>query len=255
MNFNLNYLSSGAGRPVIFQHGLGADATQAQALLGGMEGVQLISLDCPGHGKSPLPASYAPSFAAYTAEVLRLMDHLGIEKAVLGGISMGSGISLRMAIHHPERVAGLILVRPAWLAQGRPANLEILLELIPYLAWPDGEAQFARTETFRQIRAELQQAAASVAGMFSREQGDATARVVTHLVADAPFADMASLAGIQQPALLVGNADDPLHPLEIAEEIATHLPNRQLKTVTSRYLDGAKHRQEVLAHVRSFLEI
>jgi pimeloyl-ACP methyl ester carboxylesterase len=158
-----------------------------------------------------------------------------------------------MALRYPERVSGLILVRPAWLAQGRPANLEILLDLVDYLERPDGEAQFAQTEALQQMQADLPQAAASVMGMFSRQQQADTPRILTQLVPDAPFADMASLAGIQQPSLVLGNEDDPLHPLEIATEIAAMLPNSSLKTVTSRYIDAVQHRQEVRDLVLSFL--
>jgi pimeloyl-ACP methyl ester carboxylesterase len=181
------------------------------------------------------------------------MDHLEIDRALFGGISMGAGISLYIALRYPERVAGLILVRPAWLARGNPANLEILKDLVGYLDMPDGEARFAQTAPFRQIQDALPQAAASIAGMFSRQQQAATHRILTHLVADAPIPEMESLAGISQPSLILGNQDDPLHPLEIAMEIAAVIPHSKMKTVTSRYVDAAKHRQEIRAHVLTFL--
>lgn len=253
MDFDRNYIMTGTGRPLIFQHGLGADARQAQGLMAGLDEMQVISMDCPGHGQSPLPAGYTPSFTAYVDDVIRLMDHLGIERALFGGISMGAGISIQIALRFPERVEGLLLVRPAWLAQGRPANLEILMDLVDYLDTPDGEARFAETQAFRQIQQELPAAAASIAGMFSRMQQAATPQIIKHLVADAPFADEAQLVKIAHPCLLVGNGDDPLHPGEMAAEIAAKIPNSSLKTVTSRYVDAAKHRQEVRDHVLTFL--
>ena len=51
--FDFKYLDSGEGYPFIFQHGLGADATQAQTLMSGLENFRTISLDCPGHGNAP----------------------------------------------------------------------------------------------------------------------------------------------------------------------------------------------------------
>ena len=84
MQPTINYKISGEGFPFIFQHGLGSNLTQAQSLLGGQEKVQLISMDCPGHGDTPLRLSNPPSFNFYADEVIRLMEHLKIEKAIFG---------------------------------------------------------------------------------------------------------------------------------------------------------------------------
>ena len=253
MSFDLNYLRSGSGKTVIFQHGLGAQATQAQGLLAGVEGIDLISMDCRGHGKSVLPAQYTASFSAYCEDILRMMDHLNIERSIFGGISMGAGISMHMACYYPERVAGLILVRPAWLDQGNPPNLAILLELVPYLRMKTGATQFHQTPSFQQIAKKLPGAGASIMGQFLREQGMATPHILTHMVQDRPIDDLRLLHSIKQKTLVICNPDDPLHPAYMGERIAATIPDSRLITVTSRYIDDAAHKQKVRSCVSDFV--
>ena len=253
MDFDQNYIVKGKGRPVVFQHGLGSNVEQAEGLLGGLEGIKLISMDCPGHGQSVLPDGYEPSFEAYARDLLHLLDQLKIKKAIFGGISMGSGIALHMAVHHPERVEGLILVRPAWLASGRPRNLEILLELLPFLDQENGKKQFAQTASLQNIQSWLPNAANSVLGMFERDQQATTGQVVSHIVRDAPIPMMLDLEKVSVPCLIIANHEDPLHPYELAEEIAEYFPETEVQEVVSRYVDDGTHREEVRALVAVFL--
>lgn len=251
--FDRHYVDIGEGQVLVFQHGLGAHLGQVQGLLEGLEGVRLICMDCPGHGQSPLAADYEPSFSAYTHDVLRLLDHLGIEKAVFGGISMGSGIALHTAIHHPNRVEGLILVRPAWLDTGTPENLVELKDIVDFLDQPDGKQQFEQIPAFQKIKTSLPNAANSILGMFNRDQQEATPRILTAMVNDAPLASLSQLAGVSQQTVVIGNEDDPLHPLEFARVIDAGLPNSQLEVVISRYIHDRQHREEVRRIVSSFL--
>lgn len=253
MDFDFNYKIKGEGNPLFFQHGLGANLKQAQGLLSEIEGHQIISMDCPGHGKSVLTADYTPSFDNYSDEVIRLMDHLKIKRATFGGISMGAGISLNIALRYPERVEKLIFVRPAWLAKGRPKNLLILLKIAHLIGHNDGQEQFEEMEDFQKIKDELPNAAASIMGMFSRDQGVATQRILRKMVNDAPFSDLNALENIEQPCLSIGNDDDPLHPLSMAISIYNALGNSKLKKVTSRYINNSKHKKEVTEAVSSFL--
>ena len=92
MQTQLVYQSSGEGTPFHFQHGLGSNLAQPQGLLANLEGIQLISMDCPGHGAAALTSNASPSFAYYSQQLIQLMDHLQIPAAIFGGISMGAGI-------------------------------------------------------------------------------------------------------------------------------------------------------------------
>jgi len=249
----LNYKISGEGFPFIFQHGLGSNLAQAQSLLGGQEKVQLISMDCPGHGDTPLRLGKAPSFDFYTDEVVRLMEHLKIEKAIFGGISMGAGISINMALRYPEKVAGLVLVRPAWLDKGNPENLHILKEAAKFIGKRNDRAKFEKNKTYQNIKGILRTAASSIMGVFSDTQQTAIPVVLKSIINDAPFKDMEDLAKITQPCLVFGNEDDPLHPFEMAKVIHQHIKGSHLEKVTSRYIGNRPHKTEVNHFVSKFI--
>ena len=162
----LHYRSTGNDLPLFFQHGLGSNLDQAFRLLGDLADVQLISMDCPGHGGAPLPEGLMPSFDYYTDELLRLMSSLGIDRAVFGGISMGSGIALNMALNYPDKVKGLVLVRPAWLDAINPENLALLLEAADRIPLHNGLDEFEQLPEFKQIKEQLPKAAQSILGVF-----------------------------------------------------------------------------------------
>ena len=60
------------------------------------------------------------SIAQFATDVTALLDRLSIDTAVLGGISLGAAISMRLAASFPWRIKGLILARPAWVDEAAP---------------------------------------------------------------------------------------------------------------------------------------
>jgi len=102
--------SGGDGPVVVLSHGFLMDremfAAQVEALA---PEFRLITWDARGFGETEFdgePFTYWDS----AADCLGLLDHLGIEQAVLGGMSQGGFLSLRAALLAPERVRGLVLI-------------------------------------------------------------------------------------------------------------------------------------------------
>lgn len=257
MNSAINYTTteskSETSQDFVFLHGLGANISQVEALLDDFEGIRLISSDARGHGKSPFDPENLPSFNSYSDDVIGVLDELGVEKAVFGGISMGSGISLNIALRYPERVKGLVLVRPAWLAEGRPQNLEILLDIAQALGQADGKETFEQSAAFLAIQSRLPKAANSIMGQFSRDQQEYTSQVLNCMVKDFPFPSLGDLKKVNVPCLVIANEDDPLHPWEMAEIIHEAIPKSQLKKIVSRYIDGIEHRRALREAISIFL--
>ena len=124
----ISYLTLGSeeGSPLVFIHGLGAGKKQIGSALTNLPGRRLITPNMPGHGDSPEIDPSQFSFDFFADLVIEVMDHLGIDQTDLGGLSMGSGISLNIALRYPERVKKLILLRPSWLDSPRPHHLELV---------------------------------------------------------------------------------------------------------------------------------
>lgn len=254
MSFNLNYTQTGSGSPLVFQHGLGANISQSKKLLETVESIRLISLDCPGHGASPLSKDQKASFNFYAEEVIRLLDFLKIEKAIFGGISMGAGISLNIAIRFPERVNGLVLVRPAWLSKGMPDNLKILLKAADLIPEKDGLQTFNELPDFQKIQKQVPNAAKSVLGVFANTQRKEIPLVLKQMIRDIPFSNFENIKTIQKPCLILANEDDPLHPFEMAEKIHQEIDESKLHKVTSRYINDPKHNKEVRSLINMFVQ-
>jgi pimeloyl-ACP methyl ester carboxylesterase len=101
----------GAGPVVLLAHGFGGSARnfgpQMRAL---KDRYRVVRYDARGHGRSDAPAeasAYTP--AAFVDDMRRVLDEVGADAAVVGGLSMGAGIALRFALAYPARVRGLIL--------------------------------------------------------------------------------------------------------------------------------------------------
>jgi pimeloyl-ACP methyl ester carboxylesterase len=251
MAYSPPYSLRGSGKPLVFQHGLGASRLQIEELLTSLSGIQLLTADVPGHGSHILQKSFTPSFDRYTDEMIRIMDLAGIDKAVAGGLSMGAGIAANLACRYPQRVAGLILLRPAWYLSSTPDNLQILLDVAAHIESRE-ISLFESSPKLKAIREKVPEAADSILGMFEREQPDATATLLRNMVNDKPCpSDISPLHKL--PTLIIGNDQDPLHPWSMAEAWHELLPQSTLVKVSSRYSDRHAHQQEVNRAIRDFM--
>lgn len=99
------------GYPLVCIHGFGGDKETwllMSALVSRSRGIALV--DLPGHGVSADVAECDASIRHHAEAVLRVLDHTGIDRAIVCGNSMGGGVGLRLAASYPDRVAGLVLV-------------------------------------------------------------------------------------------------------------------------------------------------
>jgi pimeloyl-ACP methyl ester carboxylesterase len=106
----LHHVENGSGPAVVLLHAFPMDnslwAAQRAALAGA--GHRVITPDLPGFGGSALAAT-APSLDAMADSVVALLDHLGIEQAVVGGLSMGGYVTMALLRRHPDRLSAIIL--------------------------------------------------------------------------------------------------------------------------------------------------
>jgi 3-oxoadipate enol-lactonase len=103
--------TAGEGRPLVFIHGYGMDARAWESqFYSFLPQHRVVRYDLRGYGRSSLPTKNAYS---HSADLLALLDRLGIEKASLVGQSMGGWIATNFALNYPERTQSLVLVDSA----------------------------------------------------------------------------------------------------------------------------------------------
>lgn len=114
----IHYLVKGQGEPVLLIHGFAANIQFQWGLPGILNALakdyQVIALDCRGHGQSGKPHDPNMYGMEVVEDVVRLLDHLKIQKAHLVGYSMGAFIALKLMTVHPERFLSATLGGGGW---------------------------------------------------------------------------------------------------------------------------------------------
>lgn len=118
----IRYDVRGEGEPVLLIHGLHASARINWELPGITERLakehRVIALDNRGHGGSGRPEGEDEYGEKMMEDAVRLLDHLGIEKAHVVGYSMGGMIAMKLLATHPDRVRSAVLGGMGWMREG-----------------------------------------------------------------------------------------------------------------------------------------
>src|SRR5262249_12118544 len=115
---------SGQRLPVLFIPSLGGTIAQWAAQLDHLRPTRrALVIEVRGHGRSAAPADSDYSLDAMAPDVDAIVQHLGVERSLVVGHSMGGGIALAYAAAHPQQVVGLFLVDPIDDPARRPAGV------------------------------------------------------------------------------------------------------------------------------------
>jgi len=251
-----HYRDEGSGLPFFFQHGLGADLSQPFGLFRPPPGCRLLGFDARAHGQThPAGPPEKIRFATFADDLLALMDRVNIERAVIGGISMGAALSLKFVLRHPERVVGLVLSRPAWLDAPNPWNVKmfsLISRLIQDHGRRQGKEQFLQSELYRETLRLWPDVAASLAAQFDHPQIEESAFKFERIITDAPSRDRRDWTRIHVPTLVLANRRDPVHPYEYGEILAGLIPGAQLREITAKSVSLDRHNADVQEQLERF---
>ena len=245
-----------AGAPaLVCLHGIGGDATSFRAQIDGLAGPDqpVLSWDMPGYGGSaPLAAM---DFAALCERLCAALDALGMVRVVIAGQSIGGMIAQEMAIRHPDRVAGLVLIatvpgfggrddsfRNAFLA-ARLAPLDqgtgmaaLAAEAIPAVLGPAADST---------IRDEAVTAMAAIPEAAYRQ-------VLKTLVT---FNRREDQHLITCPCLLIAGGKDDNSPARVMEKMADRLPDAALLVIENAgHLVNSEAPRDCNSAISAFLQ-
>jgi 3-oxoadipate enol-lactonase len=255
-NTNLGYDDHGIGLPILFLPAFPLNRSMWEgeriSLLSD-ERYRLIALDWRGFGESEItnPISTMELFAD---DVAGLMDSLGIQQAVLCGLSMGGYAAFAFLRKYPQRVSGLILAdtRPGAdtpEAQSNRENVARIAETqgtgaIADLQVPRVLSEYTRLhhpEVEMRVRQMIEAATAQGIAAASRGMGQR-----------ADSADL--LASIPCPTLVIVGELDALTPPGVAREYAQQIPGAQLVVITNAgHLSNMEQPEAFLLAIRGFL--
>ena len=251
--YTLAYETRGTGgQPFVLIHGLllpswvnGEIATRLAA-----RGHKVILLDLLGHGRSDKPLHASEHRLEYAGQqVVALLDHLGLDQAVVGGMSLGANVSLEVAATAPERVAGLVCEMPV-LERGTVA---VMLALFPLLL----ALRFARrpmNAVFRlAARVPRSRHEALNAVLDTGSEARAMAAVMHGYTAGPVCPPLAARQGITAPTLIIGHGRDWIHPLNDAEALFAELPNAEFITA-NHFFELRARPDRLMARIIEFVD-
>lgn len=247
----LHGLDSGEGTPVVFQHGLGGDEAQIAEIFPA-SGYRRLTLECRGQGKSEPGNPDGFSIANFADDVLAFADARQVDRFVMGGISMGAAISLRIAIRHPERVKALVLARPAWRNGPAPENMAVIAKAAPFIRTGD-RAGYEASETARMLKVQGPDNLASLLGNFDKAEPAMISSLLAAIAADGPGVSEAEVRAIKVPTLIIGNAQDYIHPMSHAQWLAQRIAGSRLIEITSKVVDKGRYIEEFRLALAAFL--
>jgi len=159
-----------------------------------------------------------------------LLDHLGLERAAVGGVSLGANVALFLAARRPDRVQALVVEMPV-LEWAVPAAA---MTFVPLLL----TVHFARRPA-RVVAAAFRRAPRSGFGpldsMLNALSSDPVEiAAVLHGILAGPVAPtVAEREAITAPTLVIGHRSDRIHPFHDAEQLSRRLPHAQLVEASS----------------------
>ena len=252
-----NYRDTGSGTPFVFQHGLGADTQQTFDLFQPPRGFRLLSFDCRGHGETrPLGPEEKISVAQSAEDLRAFLDHLGIERAVIGGISMGAAIALHFALTHPARVRGLVLSRAAWLDTSRGDEMRVFTTIAKFIREHGaqvGAQKYQDSAAYRQVLQVAPDNAAALLAQFAHPRAEETVAKLERIPTHVPAHTRADWKLIAVPTLVLANRRDAIHPFEFGETLAREIPGAVFAEIAPKSAGAERHAADVQRAVGEFL--
>jgi pimeloyl-ACP methyl ester carboxylesterase len=244
---------TGAGVPVVMMHAFPLNQTMFQGQRQSLADVaRLVTFDVPGVGESTPSLVTIDDIADLAAA---LLDAEEIEKAVIGGVSMGGYAAFAFALRHPDRLRGLILANTRAAADTEEAKKG--RREMAAVAREKGAAEIARRmlpkllgETTHQERPAVVDHVRSMAESVAPET---IARLLDALASRADSAGL--LPQINVPTLVIAGEQDAIAPPEEASEWAARIPNAKFVAIArAGHLPNLETPEAFDAAVREFLQ-
>ena len=204
------------GVPLVLLHGGGPDHEMFLPLAHELADVHRVVLpDVRGYGRSICADPARHTWGQYADDVISLLDHLGVPRAIVGGAGLGTTIALRAVVGYPERVHALVLISVEDIEDDEKKRAEI--------AFMDAFADRVRTEGIEAAWAPILDDLAPVIGALVRDaiprSDPASIAAAAAIGRDRSFRSIDELAEITAPTLIIPGMD-ARHPRTLAEALA-----------------------------------
>ncbi|MFD9333294.1 alpha/beta fold hydrolase [Streptomyces sp. NPDC060028] len=193
-------------------------------------GYRVIAPDLRGYGENPAVPGKTP-FAVFADDLAALLDRLGIEQAVVGGVSMGGQIAMETRLRHPGRIRALVLADTSPVPEtedGKKFRRELADRLLA-----EGMGPYAR-ESIDKMLAPYNvtgnpRAAAHVSAMMLATDPEGAAAALRGRAERPDYRPV--LAALTEPCLVLVGRDDVYTPVAEAEALHALMPHSVLRVI------------------------
>ena len=247
-DITVNYKMEGEGKTIVFVHGLSDNLNYWDILTNELkDDYQVLSYDLRGHGESS-DDDRKTTIDLYQEDLYQLLNALKIENALFIGLSLGGNIILDLAVNHPEKVNGLLVMSSFSQQSERLSKIfkdfeesidkgfiEFFDTILPYTLTEE------MLEEHREILENLKWEAAKVANIEGIKKG---------IKAGNGFNITDRLNEIDVPALVIAGKEDNLTDLETQKIISNNIRDSKLIV-----LDDTKHNLLIGSNIGEILDI
>jgi pimeloyl-ACP methyl ester carboxylesterase len=196
------------------------------------QGNRVVTMDPLGHGSSSRPReSWRYSMASFAGQTEALLDHLELDRAVVGGTSLGANITLELAARAPERLAGMVIEMPV-LDNAIPACGAAFTPLLFALKFGEPAMRTLARGARAVPRRPLPFLAEIGLDWISQDPAPSAA-VLSGILYGRVAPDHNERRAIEAPALVIGHPRDPVHPFSDAGMLVSELPRGTLVNARS----------------------
>lgn len=218
--------------PLVLAHGLLMNRAMYTRL--GPEiaafGWRVICVDLLGHGDSDSPADLNHySMPAFGDQIASLLDHLELERAVVGGTSLGANVALEFGAKHSNRAQGLFVEMPVL----DNALVAVAVAFTPILVGTQLGAPLFSVVAGLARRIPRSHYLVDIGLDWARRDPRSSTRVLQGLLLGRTCPPRAERTAIEAPALIIGHPSDPIHPFSDSDDLAREMPNGRLVDANS----------------------
>ncbi|MGW1500570.1 alpha/beta fold hydrolase [Streptomyces mirabilis] len=241
-----------AALPLVLIHGHPFDHTMWTPQIAAFSSQRrVIAPDLRGYGASPVVPGVTP-LATFAEDIAALLDHLGVDRFILAGLSMGGQIAMECYRLFPARIRGLVLADTfpsAETPEGRKARAAMADRLLR-----EGMADYADEVLYKMVAPYADaRVAAHVHRMMTATPPEGAAAALRGRAERPDYRDL--LTRVTVPALVVVGADDEYTPVPDAEAMHAALPHSTLSVIASAaHLPNLERPEEFNGALADFLD-
>ena len=251
------YRRAGEGVPLLLLHGIPTSSRLWDSVAAELaEGFDVLAPDMLGYGESAKPADQDVSMAAQAALVPKLLDALGVDRALVVGHDLGGAVAQLLAVDAPERVSGLVLIDSVSFDSWPIARMRMLRTIAPPFArrWPRAWFRWFELTMRPYVRgADPRKAFAACLAAWSGDRAGAEAFMRNARAMDPRITqDVAPrLSEIDVPAHVVWGRGDPFQKLRWAERLRAAIPGATLTVLDGGHFLPWDRPAEVAREIRA----